>query len=96
MSNEGMLDAQQFIGCSAVWIRSADGPMVFGEPYTAQEASAAGILADALKLTCETAQELQLLSVFRLANKDERDAITVAVENVRARLNDSVFRDLSQ
>lgn len=96
ISGDGMLDAQQIIGCSAVWIRSGYGPMVVGEPFTVKEATTGSLIADALKLTCETAQELQLLSVFRLANKDERDAITVAVENVRARLNDGIFRNLGQ
>jgi hypothetical protein len=93
ISGEGMIVAQEFIGCSPLWLRSGIGPMVVGELFVQQGVSTEGELADALKLTSETAEELQLLSVFRLANKDERKTIAIAVENVRSRLNYDIFRN---
>lgn len=44
-------------------------------------------LADSLKLTCETAPELRMLSVYRLANDDGRAAIDSIVEQIRRRLD---------
>lgn len=48
-------------------------------------------LADSFKLEIETAAELRLLSVYRLANADGRAAIDAVVEQIRRRLDvDSV------
>ena len=47
----------------------------------------AGGLGDLLKLTCETAAELRLLSVYRLAGDDGKAAIDITVERVRRLLN---------
>jgi hypothetical protein len=49
-----------------------------------------GGLADSLKLTCETAKELRLLSVYRLANEDQRRLIDIAVDEVRRELDGRV------
>lgn len=46
-----------------------------------------GGVADSLKLSVETAAELRLLSVYRLANEDERAAIDIVVEQIRRRLS---------
>jgi hypothetical protein len=46
------------------------------------QAAKSGALADSLKLTCETARELRLLSVYRLANQDQRRLIDIAVDEV--------------
>jgi hypothetical protein len=43
-------------------------------------------ISGSLSLTVETAAEMRLLSVYRMANKDGRDAIDAAVELIRARL----------
>lgn len=80
MSFEGMLDAEQFIGCSAVWLRLGIGPMVIGELFTpTPAANEAHVKADAISLTCETALELKLLSVYRLSAPDNRKLIDLAV-----------------
>lgn len=48
-------------------------------------------LADSFRLEIETAAELRLLSVYRLANSDGRAAIDAVVEQIRRRLDvDSV------
>jgi hypothetical protein len=83
ISFEGMLDAQQYIGCSAVWIRHGIGPMVIGEPFTAPEDKSIGGSDDALKLTVETPRELTLLSVYRLSRKRGKMLIDDAVESAR-------------
>lgn len=44
-------------------------------------------LAESLKLRVETAEELRLLTVYRLANDDGRLAIDTVVEQVRRRLD---------
>lgn len=44
-------------------------------------------LADSFKLEIETAAELRLLSVYRLANSDGRAAIDAVVERIRQRLD---------
>jgi transcriptional regulator with XRE-family HTH domain len=49
-----------------------------------------GGLAGSMKLTCETAKELLLLSVYRLANEDQRRLIDIAVDEVRRELDGRV------
>jgi hypothetical protein len=83
ISFEGMLDAEQFIGCSAVWLRHGIGPMVIGELYT-PAANDAVARPDDLKLTCETAQELKMLSVYRLSGPDNRQLIDLAIDDAAA------------
>lgn len=79
MSFEGMIDAELLIGCSAVWLRSGEGPMVIGALYA--PAVDATQKPDALKLTCETAQELRMLSVYRLSGPDNRKLLDLAIED---------------
>lgn len=87
MSFEAMLDAQELLGCSAVWIRSGAGPKMFGDPAPQEKERVGGVLADSLKLTCETSRELQLLSVYRLSGKDGRGVIDEAIESAREELS---------
>lgn len=93
ISAEGMIDCERYIGCSVVWLADGAEPMEIGAPYPKLVEFASDGLADALKLTTETSTELQMLSVFRLANKDEREAIGMAVEGVRLRLRRDMFGD---
>jgi hypothetical protein len=83
VSADGMIDAEEFIGCSAAWVRSGAGPMVVGAPYVARTQDQ---LADAMKRSCETAGELQMLLVYRLSNEDGRKLIDIAVESARREL----------
>lgn len=55
-----------------------------------------GRTAEALGLKAETAAELRLLSVYRLAGEDGRAAIDIVVEKIRRRLQDSDFAGLHQ
>lgn len=55
-----------------------------------------GRAAEALGLKAETAAELRLLSVYRLAGEDGRAAIDIVVEKIRRRLQDSDFAGLHQ
>jgi hypothetical protein len=80
ISFEGMIDAQERIGCNAVWIRKGLGPMKAGDPIPMEKPDG---LAEALKLTCESAAELQMLSVYRLSNDSGRKLINHAVDQVR-------------
>lgn len=81
LSLDGMIDAQKHIGCSAVWLRSGEGPMVFSEPV-----SRPSELSDAMKRNCETARELEMLIIHRLSNEDGRLLIDDAVESARREL----------
>jgi hypothetical protein len=81
-----MIDAQVRFGFNAAWLRSGDGPMMLGDPMPSGESRGAGGLADSLKLTCESAAELQMLSVYRLSNQDHRNVILAAVEVARKAL----------
>ncbi|MDB5937488.1 MAG: lexA 2 [Massilia sp.] len=83
VSADGMIDAEEFIGCSAAWVRSGVGPMCVGSPYIARPQDH---LADAMKRSCETAGELQMLLVYRLSNEDSRKQIDIAVEQARRNL----------
>lgn len=62
---------------------SRSGPAV----ATDDDQKPSGGLADALKLTCETAPEMRLLSVYRLTNDDGRAAIDSIVEQIRLLLD---------
>lgn len=95
MSFEGMIDAEQFIGCSAVWLRHGIGPMVIGELFTPAENDADGKI-DALKLTCETAQELKMLSVYRLSAADNRQLIDIAINDAAEDIRWARLRDEGQ
>jgi hypothetical protein len=88
VSAEGMIDAQELIGCSPLWVRSGIGPMVIGELFTAPPTNeGGGGLAESLKRSCETAAELQMLIVHRLSNQDGRMLIDDAVESARRELH---------
>lgn len=62
----------------------------FLDAADAEVAPSSGGLADALKLTCESAKELRLLSVYRLANEAQRQLIDIAVDEVRRELDDRI------
>jgi hypothetical protein len=79
VSFEGMLNAQETLGCNAVWLRKGVGPMLVGEPVPVGTAPAKDVLAESLKLTAETAKELRLLTVHRLSNEANRLTIDIAV-----------------
>lgn len=85
VSADSMIDAQQIIGCSAVWVRDGTGPMVIGDPVPVVPRES--LLAESLKMTCETAAELQLVTVHRLSNQDNRKAIEIAVDLARRALS---------
>jgi hypothetical protein len=87
MSSEGMLDAQEIIGCNAVWIRKGIGPMRVGEPVPVPSERPRDALAEALRLTTETAAELQMLTVYRLSNQPNRATIDIAVDAAREALS---------
>lgn len=80
VSPEGMLDAQEILGCNAVWLRKGIGPMLLDGPVAPQ-------LADALKLTTETALEFQLLTVHRFSNHENQAFIETAVDVARQKLD---------
>lgn len=52
-----------------------------------EKANTGGVLADSLKLTIETAAELRLLTVYRLANEHGKGAIDDVVDIVQSRLD---------
>lgn len=85
VSLEGMFEAQRLLGVNAIWLRHGTGPMMIGEADSLERNG--GGLADALKLTCETAREVQLLSVYRLSNQDNRRTIENAVDLARKDLD---------
>jgi hypothetical protein len=58
------------------YLDTADAPVKLGS------GEGGGGLAESLKLTCETARELRLLSVYRLANQDQRRLIDMVVDEV--------------
>lgn len=92
------------LGVSPDWLLHGSGPgpahqadQSQHEPSPRQVAHAApagqdqeGRVAEALKLKVETAAELRLLSVYRLANEDGRAAIDGVVEQIRRRLGDDI------
>ena len=90
---EAILDAEELIGCSGLWVRKGLGPMVVGEPYEAPKPEVRGGLADSLKRTTETSQELQMLLVYRFADAEGRREIDLTVDNVREQLGIQVTLD---
>jgi transcriptional regulator with XRE-family HTH domain len=78
-------------GKEAEYVSEPPGPL----PYAPQKEPAPrvaaaeqdGRLADSLKLKCESAAELRLLTVYRLASEDGRAAIDSVVEQIRRRLD---------
>lgn len=90
---DAILDAEEIIGCSGLWLRKGLGPMVVGERYDAPKPQARSGLADALKRTTETSQELNMLLVYRFADTDGRREIDLAVEAVREQLGIHVTLD---
>lgn len=80
VSFEGMLNAQESLGCSAVWIRKGVGPMLVGQPVEGEPEPKKDVLSESLKLTAETARELRLLTVHRLSNEANRLTIDIAVD----------------
>lgn len=93
---EAILDAEEIIGCSGLWVRKGLGPMVVGQPYEAPKTELRGGLADSLKRTTETSQELNMLLVYRFADADGRREIDLAVENVCEQLGINVTLDQSK
>lgn len=81
ISKQGMLAAQAKFGCSATWLDTGEGEMRLAG------ASAGGGLADSLKLTVETAAELRLLTIYRLADGHGKGAIDDVVDLVQINLN---------
>lgn len=80
VSFEGMLNAQETLGCNAVWLRKGVGPMLVGEPVPVGAEPTKDVLSESLKLTAETAKELRLLTVHRLSNEANRVTIDIAVD----------------
>lgn len=74
---------------SAPNYESRSGPAV----SQGDEQKSGGGLADSLKLTCETAPELRLLSVYRLTDDDGRFAIDSIVEQIRILLDATRAQD---
>jgi transcriptional regulator with XRE-family HTH domain len=64
---------------NALWLETGRGPREH-EPESVQESS--GLLG-ALEVKAESAAELRLLSIYRLANMREREAIDDTVEQMR-------------
>jgi hypothetical protein len=94
VSIDGALDAQRKLSCNAVWILDGTGPMLLSDAHGGTLERNGGGLADALKLTCETAREIQLLSIYRLSNQDNRRAIEIAIDLARKDLD--ILRWLNQ
>lgn len=70
------------LGVSALWLETGKGPREAGAasgPLSTSGDEATGFL----ELRAETAAELRLLSIYRIANERERAAIDSAVERVR-------------
>lgn len=82
----------KFLMVDPVWLERGEGVPERGQNYDAEGAATAGEpkagLADSLKLTCETARELRLLTVYRLANDDGQAAIDIVVDEIRVALDD--------
>lgn len=77
------------LGIDPHWLMDG-GPMREPQPPAVQSPDKSP-LADSFRLEIETAAELRLLSVYRLANSDGRAAIDAIVEQIRRRLDvDSV------
>ncbi|MES2787643.1 MAG: hypothetical protein V4684_19410 [Pseudomonadota bacterium] len=53
---------------------------------TRQSSARGGALGSSLELVAETAKEMQILTVYRLAGQDGRTIIDIAVDQTRARL----------
>lgn len=80
------------LGVSPHWLLHGEGAPPHGAEHLAAqveqpEQDREGRLAESMKLKIETAEELRLLSVYRLANGDGRAAIDTVVEKVRRRLD---------
>lgn len=83
------------LNISPHWLMHGEGEAnVVREPAAVYEATPPrpppeldGRLAESLKLKAETAAELRLLTVYRLANEDGRAAIDGVVEQIRRRLD---------
>jgi transcriptional regulator with XRE-family HTH domain len=68
---------------NALWLETGKGPK---EPEEDADTGSPGVTG-ALDLKAETAAELRLLSIYRLANTRERDAIDDVIKQVRAMID---------
>jgi len=80
LRGENLLLAARRLGVSQDWLATGKGEMRSASPKMDE-----GSLGASLKMTCETADELRLLTIFRLADEDGRAAINIAADLVAAR-----------
>jgi transcriptional regulator with XRE-family HTH domain len=80
LRGENLLRAAQVLGVSQDWLATGKGSMA--QPPR-QEAG----LSSSMKLTIETAAELRLLTVYRLADANGRGAIDDVVDVVQGHLD---------
>lgn len=73
------------------WLDQIDGEVPEAPPPL--RAPESTIVSNALNLACETANELRMLSVYRLAGKAGREIIDIAVDEVSSELDLSSVRN---
>jgi transcriptional regulator with XRE-family HTH domain len=95
MDAEAARPLADFLGVDAVWLETGEG-----EPFNGDQSSSpksqTGELARSMRLEAESAKELRLLTVYRLANAIERETIDSAVALVEAAIDarnpNNIFR----
>jgi transcriptional regulator with XRE-family HTH domain len=90
----------KFLMVDPVWLEKGEGVPERGPRYEVEDArpgaavagqndvEAVASVADSLKVTCESASELQMLAVYRLTNGAGQELIDIAVEQARLLIDD--------